>query len=198
MPGVGMVVTGLTEQRPRSPQNPERGFSLLEVVIATAILATGLLSLAGMSVVALQHLRSSTPSLIAREKAREAVESVHTARDTRIITWDEIRNDGDDGVFLTGEKPLYTAGPDGLVNTDDDEDSGLEHQIDAGIDGILGNDDDVHTPLTDFTRQIEIEDLLDENEVPNENLRLIRVTVRYKVGGAWRAYTLTTYISSYS
>ena len=50
-----------------------------------AILATGLLSLAGVFVLGLNHLASSSAALIAREKAREAVESVHTARDTRVI-----------------------------------------------------------------------------------------------------------------
>ena len=64
----------------------ERGFSLIETLIAMAILATGLLSLAGVFIMGLNHLAGSSGALIAREKAREAVESVHTARDTRVIT----------------------------------------------------------------------------------------------------------------
>jgi prepilin-type N-terminal cleavage/methylation domain-containing protein len=176
----------------------ENGFSLIEVMIASGILATGLLSMAGMFVVGLDHLRSSTPGLIAREKAREAVESVHTARDMRIITWDEIRNVADDGVFRGGEQPLKLPGVDGLMNTADDDLVELEAQTSPGPDNELGNYDDIVTPLRDFTRQIEIVELLDENNLPNDNLRLLRVTVRFKVGDAWRAYTLTTYISSYS
>jgi hypothetical protein len=31
----------------------------------------------------------------------------------------------------------------------------------------------------------------------NPNLRQIKVIVRYKVDGAWRSYTLITYISSF-
>ncbi len=70
----------------------DAGFSLIETMIAMAILATGLLSLAGVFIMGLNHLSSSSASLIAREKAREAVESVHTARDTRVITWCQIYN----------------------------------------------------------------------------------------------------------
>lgn len=176
----------------------ESGMSLIEVIVATGILASGLLGLAGFFVVGLQQLRSSTPSLIAREKAREAVESVHTARDMRVITWDQIRNDADGGVFVAGDLALKKPGDDGLVNTADDAAEALETQISAGADNILGTGDDEAVPLVDFTRKIEIIDLTDENDIVNPNLREIIVTVRYKVGGAWRAYTLTTYVSSYS
>jgi hypothetical protein len=171
---------------------------LIEMVIASGILASGLLSLAGIFVLGLNHLKSSSPSLIAREKAREAVESVHTARDTRVITWAQIKNIGAGGVFVEGNQPMNKPGTDGLVNTADDATEGLEEQISAGVDGILGTADDVHTPLRDFTRKVEITDLLDAQGNVNPDLRQIRVTVRYKVADNWRTYTLTTYISSYS
>ena len=76
------------------------GFSLIETVIAMGILATGLLSLAGVFAMGLRNLAGSSANLIAREKAREAVESVHTARDTRVITLAQIRNVAHGGVFL--------------------------------------------------------------------------------------------------
>ena len=72
----------------------EAGFSLIETLIAMAILATGLLSLAGVFILGLSQLAGASSSLIAREKAREAVESVHTARDIRTLAWCEIRNRG--------------------------------------------------------------------------------------------------------
>ena len=53
-----------------------------------------------------------------------------------------------------------------------------------GPDGILGNTDDVETPLTGYTRQIEITDILLPNGTPNPNLRRVTVTVLYTVGGA--------------
>ena len=46
-------------------------------------------------------------------------------------------------------------------------------------------------PLNDFTREIEIRDI-------GDNLRQIRVIVRYQIGHLVREYTLTTYISSFA
>ena len=55
----------------------------------------GLLGLAQVFYFGLSIVGTSSAQLIAREKAREAIESVHTARDTRVITWAQIRNVGD-------------------------------------------------------------------------------------------------------
>jgi Prokaryotic N-terminal methylation motif len=176
------------------------GFSLIEVVVATGILATGLLSLAGVFSLGMIHMAGSTPGIIAREKAREAVESVHTARDTGNIPWDRIRNTSTaPGVFLVGAQNLYKPGLDGLVNTADDSVAGLEKL--PGIDNILGTSDDI--PLRDYTREIQITTLLTDSTTDppatvNANLRQIKVIVKYKVAGFWRTYTLTTYISSFS
>ena len=173
------------------------GFSLVEVIIATGILATGLLTLAGVFAVGMRHMAASSPAVIAREKAREAVESVHTARDTGLLAWNRIRNVGDGGVFEAGARPMTRPGVDGLVNTADD--TGIEDLRAPGPDGILGTSDDKLFPLTDYTREIAISTLLrDGTAVENPNLRQITVTIRYKVDGWWRAYTLTTYVSSYS
>jgi hypothetical protein len=170
-----------------------------------AILATGLLSLAGVFVMGLTHVAGSSANLIAREKAREAVESVHTARDTRVISWcqiynvDSVRSDAcatfPAGRFLSGAQPLRNPGPDGLVNTADD--AGIEELQRPGPDNLLGTADDVSTPLTDYTRQITISELL-TNGVPNPTLRQIQVIVTYRAGQRQRTYTLTTYISSIS
>jgi type II secretory pathway pseudopilin PulG len=173
----------------------EEGFSLIETLVAMGILATGLLTLGSVLVVGMKSLASSSPGLIAREKAREAVESVHTARDTRVITWDQIKN-APAGVFLTGARSLTTPGNDGLVNTADD--GPVESLKNPGKDGVLGTADDVITPLVGYTRQIEITNITDANGVVDPNLRQIRVTVRYLVAGQWRTYTLTTFISSFA
>lgn len=178
-------------------RHDESGFSLVEVMVATGILVAGLLSLAGVFAVGMLHVRSSSPSLIAREKAREAVESVHTARDMRVVTWDQIRNKSRGGKFLDGEVDMKSPGLDGLCNTDDDD--GVEEMLTPGLDNVLGTSDDVHMPLTDYKRQVEITDIPDPIAGGNyQDLRQLRVIVRYKVGGTWRTYTLTTYISSYS
>jgi prepilin-type N-terminal cleavage/methylation domain-containing protein len=182
----------------------EAGFSLIEVMIAMAILATGLLSLAGVFIMGLTQLSAGSASLIAREKAREAVESVHTARDTKTIAWCQIRNfgtstgcpNGAQGAFLTGALALKVPGADGLVNTSDD--GAIEVLDGPGPDNVLGSADDTHTPLTNYTRQIEIADLTMPSGQVNPNLRLLRVTINYTVGKNNRTYTLTTYISAIS
>jgi len=157
----------------------ERGFSLVEVLTAMVILTVGLLPLVGLFSTSVQRMTASTPMLVAREKAREAIESVHAARDTGEASWPTIRNVSDGGVFLNGARPIKLPGNDGLVNTADD-----------GVDEISS---------AEFTREIVISPLaLDTGPGMNPNLREVRVIVRYKVYGSWRTYTMTTYVSAYS
>ena len=95
------------------------GFSLIEVIVATGILTAGLLAMALSSHRDAPRVGSS-PAIIAREKAREAVESVHTARDTGDLAWTKINNVAAGGVFLAGAQPMKIPGNDGLINTADD------------------------------------------------------------------------------
>jgi prepilin-type N-terminal cleavage/methylation domain-containing protein len=177
-------------------KHDQSGFSLIETIVAMGILATGLLGLAGVFTLGMAHMATSSANLVAREKAREAVESVHTARDTRTITWAQINNVANGGVFLDGAQSLKNPGADGLVNTADD--GAIEEQRLPGPDGILGNSDDIHIPMTNYTRAIAITPVLDQNSVVNPNLRQIQVTIVYNVGPVTRKYVLTTYISSIS
>lgn len=166
-------------------------------MVAMIILTVGLLSLVGVAAVGVQRVGQSSPMLIAREKAREAIESVHTARDTGELAWAKIQNTAAGGVFLAGAQSLKKSGPDGLVNTADD--GAIETIRAAGVDNVLGNADDVITTLVDYTREIRITPLnYDATGTLNPNLRQIEVIVRYKTDASWRTYTITTYISSYS
>jgi hypothetical protein len=174
--------------------SPQSGFTLVEAVVAMLVLTVGLLGLAQAFYVGMAHMSTSSAGLIAREKAREAVESVHTARDAGTLTWDQIHNVGAGGVFLAGPQDLNEAGADGLVNTADDSTAGLEALVEPGPDGILGNSDDVTKQLTDFRREIAI---LELNPV-NPDLREVVVTITYTVGPQSRTYTLRTFISAFS
>jgi hypothetical protein len=190
-------VDRMTSLRSRRHGDGAAGFSLIEVIIACGLLTTGVLALAGVLVIGLRQVAGSSPSLIAREKAREAVESVHTARDTGELSWGTVRNTTSGGVFVTGAQPLKTAGADGLVNTADD--GAIEQLRAPGRDGVLGTGDDVLTPLTNYTREIQITDLMrDGTTIVNPNLRQIVVIVRYQVSGSWQTYRLTTFVSSFS
>lgn len=185
------------------------GFSLLETMVAVSILLVGLLGVAQVFYVGLIHASTSSANLVAREKAREAIESVHTARDSDTVNWAQIRNVNapacadiaaepplpavtftatGGGLFLNGEQALRLAGPDGLVNTADDTDP-EELPGPNGVFEDTAPTDDIE--LTDFFRDIEICDV-------NDDLRQITVTIRYRVGQVERTYTLTSYISSFS
>jgi prepilin-type N-terminal cleavage/methylation domain-containing protein len=185
----------------------ESGFSLIETMVALGILATGLLGLAAIFTLGMAHMATSSANLVAREKAREAVESVHTARDTRTITWCQIYNvtgtrsaecaSASPGVFLDGPQSLKDPGDDGLVNTADD--GNIEEQRLPGPDGILGNTDDVHVQMTNYQRTILISNLTqDDGTGINQDLRMITVTITYNVGPVRRSYVLNTYISRIS
>ena len=170
------------------------GFTLVEGLFALALVTTAALSLAGVLGQGIQIMRASQAQMIATEKATEAIESVFTARDTRILTWTGIHNvagatGADGGIFLDGLQPLRSPGPDGLVNTADD--GPIEELVLPGPDNLLGTADDERVPLVDYTREIEIRDL-------GPNLRRVSVTVRYRVGAGTRDHVLVTYISSYA
>ena len=169
--------------------NAQFGFSLLETLIAMLILSGGLLALAtalsqGMVIMSTSHYHQ-----IAKEKACEALENVNTSRDTHILTWNQIRNVSQGGVFLDGPQPLRARGPDGLVNTADD--GALETETVAGPDGVLGSQDDVVNPLNAFSRQIVITDI-------STNLRQISVIINYQIGSLTRQYQLISYISAFA
>jgi prepilin-type N-terminal cleavage/methylation domain-containing protein len=175
------------------------GFTLVEVILAIAILAIGVLALVSVFAQGMTMMSTSQWEVIAKEKAAEAVESVFTARDTRVLTWARIRNvaggsGADNGVFLDGPLQLCAAGNDGMINTADDfAPCQPESVVSPGPDNLLGTADDLQIPLRIFTREIEIRD------VPgNINLRQIRVIVRYPVGRLIRQYVLTTFISSFA
>jgi type II secretory pathway pseudopilin PulG len=192
-------------RRPRG--SGQGGFTLLEALVSMFILTVGLMALAQALYGGLVIAATSSPNLIAREKAREAIESVHTARDTHTILWGDIRNadapqdcpagmtgrpaDNPDRGFVTGDLPMAAPGPDGLVNTDDDE----GEEVHPGPDNEFGTEDDV--ALEGYSRQIDICDV--DN---NTDLRQITVTIRYNGSNAFgqrrREYRLTTFISRFS
>ncbi len=188
-----------TDRRSADVLPSQEGFTLIEVIIAMLILTVGVLSLLGVIALGVQTVAASSPMLIAREKAREAIESVHAARDTGELAWNRIHNVASGGVFLAGMQDLKMPGTDGLMNTADD--GAIESIRQPGTDGLLDTADDMVTNLASnlYQREIAITTVnQDGTGNVNPNLRRITVTVRYRVLGAWRTYTVQTYISNYS
>src|ERR1700680_2295312 len=102
----------------------QRGFSLIETVMALGVLTVGLMGAAAVITSGMLKVSSSPSDLIATQKAAEAIESVFSARDSHVLVWAQIRNvlgvsGTDGGVFIDGPQPLKLPGPDGLVNTGD-------------------------------------------------------------------------------
>ena len=140
----------------------ERGFTLLEVLVAMVVTVVGLLALAYGIGLGLEGVHMSTMDTIAREKAREAIEDVVTARNTATIQFAQICNIPASGpnpnncLFVNGPYPMYTADSSGLVNTNASITQGtLETYLLPGPDGILGTaDDPPPISLTGFQRSI--------------------------------------------
>jgi prepilin-type N-terminal cleavage/methylation domain-containing protein len=173
----------------------ERGFTLIEVMMSMMILAIGVLSLAGIISKGLASSYQTQIQYIAQEKAQEAMETIFTARDTKLLTWSQIANVSAGGVFKDGPQPLCAAGPDGLFGTEDDLTSQPDSiVVSPGPDGIFGTPDDVTINLNPWmTRTIAI--------VPTANtpnLNQITVTINWTYEGQTSQFVLVSYISNYS
>jgi type IV pilus modification protein PilV len=188
----------------------ERGFTLLEVMIAIVVMTIGLLAVMASFATAISATASAQEDLIARHKALDAMESIYTARNSQQVPFASINNIANGGIFLSGAQSLRCAGPDGIVGTADDVDctapdtgvacpGGVECLVLPGPDGVLGNGDDVTQSLSNFTRTITFNPVLLPNGQPNSNLIAVTVSVWYQKPGGWpaRTYTVNGLISSY-
>jgi type II secretory pathway pseudopilin PulG len=182
-------------KRSRKISRHPAGFTLIEAMISIIILSFGVLSLAAVYAQGIMYATLTQYDYIAEKKAEEAVETIFTARDTKILTWAQIQNVAQSGVFLGGPQPLLDPGPDGLVGTADDNASLPDSIIiGPGPDGILGTADDKVVNLNPWmTRTIAISAVTGEL-----SLRQITITINYRVGRMQRAYTLISYISAFA
>jgi len=184
----------------------EKGFTLIETMIALVILTVGIVGVAAMLANGLAYMSMSQYDYIAQQKAAEAVESIFTARDIGQATWSTICNVGSTvcsgGIFVVGAQTLCDPGPDGIIDTADDY-NGTSCNIAA--DAILqpvsagtinaNSGGAVRTPLSafQFQRTVAITAV-----AGIANLRQIQVTITYNAGRFPRTYTLTTDISNFS
>jgi type II secretory pathway pseudopilin PulG len=169
---------------PAGAKKDSEGFSLVEALISIFILTTGLLAVLAMMIFSVGAVNDGQQMLVAKQKAREAMENIFSARNTGQITFGQIQNEAPsgEGIFLVGAQPLRTAGADGIIGTDDD-----------GSVEVMTFPGGTTRALNDFTRQI---DIITYNGDPN--MRNITVTINYATGrGRWKSYQLTSVVSSY-
>lgn len=164
-----------------SPRNSESGVTLLETVVALAILTVGLLGLAGAITYAFGVSNRGRGVTNAKQIVTSMLEQVETMRNAGDLTYGQIANVGDVdntggnrtfGGFPTGFLTVSrNPGPDGIFGTADDMSSG------AGVDGIFGTSDDVidsSQAVIGYMRQVTVTYM-----GGNANLKKITVTLQY-------------------
>ena len=148
------------------------GFSLIEATFAALILVIGLLALAGLFGQSLTSLQNTREDLIAKQKAREALEAVYSARNDATVGFAGIQNVSNGGIFLDGFQPMFLAGPNGIVGTQG-QSTILDRQILPGKDGVMNTADDEIIPLSNFQRQIQIQPLVSANKAAGADVTYI-------------------------
>ena len=180
------------------------GFSLIEVMIAIVVLVIGLTGLMALFAKSLSAVQSSQDGQIARQKSREAMESIYAARNDEAISFDQIQNVGTPpGIFNDGFQKMYLAGTNGIPGTTSDT-TIIDRVILPGKNGVVEtapnaatpSGDDVFYPLVNFQRQILISPVV-VGGATNLYMRKVTVTVRVNAGGANAVdYVTTGYIST--
>ena len=185
-----------TEPHKVEPSKIEKGFSLVEVITAMLILTVGIASMLTLFGTAIGYMQSAQEDLICKQKARDAMESIYTARESSQLTFDNIQNTSTSpGVFLTGYRNLTISGSDGLVGTTDD--GAIENIVLPGNDGILGTSDDITMYLVNYKRLINITPVV-IGGVNSGDIRQLQVTVQFNDSkGRVRSYSVTSLISRY-
>ncbi len=189
--------------------NRQQGFTLVEVMISTVILTIGLVSVLGALCVAVAANQSAQQDMIARQLASEAIESVYTARNDSELSWGQVNNVTNGGIFMDGPQSVMCPGPDGILGTADDApcltptgatcpNGGIQCLTEPGPDGILGTADDVTLSLSNYTRQIQITPLFVSGNI-QPALRQVAITITYSVpqSTGQKTYVITEYVSAY-
>jgi prepilin-type N-terminal cleavage/methylation domain-containing protein len=184
----------------------QRGFSMVEVLVSIVVLTIGLVSMLAMFSVALAATNSANEDMVAKQIAQSTLESIFTARNTSQITFAQIQNVSNGGIFLDGNQVIMDPGPDGLNGTADDTVTNASCPGPStclqfsGQDGVLGTADDTWLPLNNFQRQILITNAFLPNGAIDNTLRSITVTITYtttQFKATQKSYAVGAYVSSF-
>jgi len=188
----------------------QRGFTLIECMISVALLTIGSIGLLGVFGLAVKASQTSQEDMLARQLASETMESIYTAINSSEISWTQINNVSNGGIFMDGIQNVMCAGPDGILDTADDTacltasgatcpNGGIECLTEPGPDGILGTPDDVILSLANYQRTVVIGALTDSSGNPIQTLRSATITITYSPPNttAQKTYVLNEYVSEY-
>ena len=175
----------------------QAGISLMETMISTLILGIGVLAAAQTMITGVTAVIISQDQLVAKQKAREALESIFTARNTQNVVWADVRNVSDGGIFVEGLQALREGGADGIINTADDPVT-LETLRFPGPDGVFDSADDETRSLARFQRSITISDVMLDATTVDPDIRQIEIQIQYSVRGFQRTVTLGSMVSRFS
>ena len=174
----------------------QRGFTLIETMVAMAVMSFGILSVVAIFTQGLRASAQAQIQFIAQAKAQAAMETIFTARDTHLLTWSQINGTSKGGVFLEGPQPMLAPGPDGLYGTADDD---VNHP-DTIIVGPPGNNDIASTSgdkvvnlNPNMTRTIQFTPV-----TGTPNLNQVTITINYTSEGQPAQFVLVCYISNYA
>jgi type IV pilus assembly protein PilV len=159
----------------------EKGFSLIEVVIAIVVMAVGLLALSGTLVVGVSLPEYARKRETANRLANAIMENIIAAKETSrpgFNSFNTLSYADAGGRFLTpigardsslGARAILEAGADGVYGTVDDGPLPMRMQLDPGPDGLYTarrhpNDtawpgDDKTKALAEYTYKVFITDL---------------------------------------
>lgn len=174
--------------------NKEKGFSLIETLIAILIMTVGILAMLSAISYAMVREQGAESRNTARQLTSASLESIFAARDLRnnnvLNNWTAINNDSNatPGIFVAGWTPIrQNAGKDGIYGTADDSCA-------SGGNCSVGGYTNTSLEVDGFERQIVISDIA-EPGIPNIRKRKVDISVRYYAGQLAQIETISTIIA---
>jgi len=165
----------------------QTGMTLVEILVASVVLMIGLVGVLSMFGYLAAVMSYSDEEMIARQKAREALESVIGARNSADYSWADIANVSNGGIFKDGATAMTNVGSDGIVNTSDD----------TGVETITLPNGKTRK-LSEFTRQVAIAPAM-LGGATSTTLSTVTITITYPRGRfGTGSYSVVGYISSWN
>lgn len=171
----------------KSKAKSQRGFSLIEMMIATVVTAVGLLAMIGLFAQSLATMQYAQEDIVAKQKAREALEGVYAARDDSSLNFSQIDNFANGGIFKDGMVPLMLNTTTGISGTTTDS---------TTPDYVLLDGRNVN--LTNYQRQILFSPMPAVGGGNDPNIKKVTITVQVSSPGRGpRTYVVTGFVSRF-